>query len=440
MERTYIRREIEGSCLTAAKEFPLLLVTGPRQTGKSTLLTQLFPKHAYVTFDLPTTRNLALRDPELFLENLGPRAILDEIQYVPQLLPYLKVSVDRDRGQNGRYLMTGSQMFSLMAGVSESLAGRVAIFELLGFSIAENPPKGAGVKDCFERIFSGGYPEPALGRTSPSRFYGSYLATYLERDIRQIRSVQDLGRFQDFLELLAARAASILNVNELARDCGVNHQTARNWLSLLESTRLIYLLRPYAKNITKRVVKSPKLYFTDTGLLAHLLRYPDPATMASGPMAGVFFENWVVSEALKHKLNHCINGELYFYRDSNGNEIDLILDLGRVRHLVEVKVGKTLRSEALDAFRRTASVVGGSRLFWVSMSDQAGEVERGVQALPWDRLGDLWILSSEKGMADGAPVVGESRAPYRAGRKTTAKGKRSGKVRVKVGRASVTKR
>jgi predicted AAA+ superfamily ATPase len=417
MERTYIPREMEGVCRASAKEFPILLVTGPRQTGKSTLLTRLFPKHSHVTFDLPAIRNQALRDPELFLENLGPRAILDEIQYVPALMPYLKVAVDKTRGQNGRYLMTGSQVFSLMAGVSESLAGRVVIFELLGFSLAENPPRGGDIKACFERIFSGGYPEPALGRTDPSRFYGSYLATYLERDIRQMRSVQDLGRFQDFLELLAARAASILNVNELARDCGINHQTAREWLSLLESTRLVYLLRPYSKNITKRVVKSPKLYFTDTGLLAHLLKYPDPATMASGPMAGVFFENWVVSEVLKHKLNHCINGELYFYRDSNGNEIDLVLDLGRVRHLVEVKVGKTLRPEALEAFRRNASAVGGSRHFWVSMSDQVSEVVRGVQALPWTRLGDLWTPSADKGTADGSHAVGETRATYRAGKR-----------------------
>ena len=390
MTTAYVPREVEKACRKAAGEFPTLLVTGPRQTGKSTLLRHLFPKHAYVTFDLPSTRSQALHDPELFLENIGERAILDEIQYVPQLLPYLKVEVDRDRGKRGRYLMTGSQMFPLMSGVSESLAGRVAVFELLGLSLDENPPRDSGVRGCFERIFSGGYPEPALGRTDPARFYDGYLATYLERDIRQIRSVQELGRFQDFLELLAARAASILNISEVARDCGVNHQTARNWLSLLESTRLVYLLRAYSKNVTKRVVKSPKLYFTDTGLLAHLLRYPNADTLAAGPMAGAFFENLVVSEALKFKWNHGINGELYYYRDSNENEIDLVLDLGRECHLVEVKMGKNLRIEDIEAFRRTGSTLGASHSYWVSLGEGKGEVARGVRAVPWTLLGTIW--------------------------------------------------
>jgi len=390
MANAYVSRQIEKSCQKAAKEFPAVLVTGPRQTGKSTLLRHLFPKHAYVTFDLPTTRAQALRDPELFLENVGERVILDEIQYVPQLLPYLKVSIDQDRSKRGRYLMTGSQVFSLMSGVSESLAGRVAVFDLLGFSLEENPPHGSGARDCFERIFAGGFPEPALGRVDPTRFHGGYLATYLERDIRQVRSVQELGRFQDFLELLAARAASILNISEVARDCGVNHEMAMYWLSLLESSRLVYLLRAYSRNVTKRVVKAPKLYFTDTGLLAHLLRYPNAETLSSGPMAGAFFENLIVTEALKYKWNHGINAELYYFRDSNKNEIDLVLDMGRERRLAEIKMGKTTRVEDVVAFQRTGKTLGASKSFWISLGEAKGELARGVQAVPWTQLGLIW--------------------------------------------------
>jgi predicted AAA+ superfamily ATPase len=388
MMNRFIRREIEGPIREASRQFPAIVLTGPRQTGKSTLLQKMFPKHAYATFDLPSVRARARKDPELFLETLGAPAILDEIQYVPEILPYLKVFIDRNRSKTGLYLMTGSQVFHLMAGITESLAGRVALFELLGFSLTEVPAQG-GLQGCFERIYRGGYPEACLARVRPERYYAGYLATYLERDIRQIRSVHDLNLFQDFLELLAARSGSVLNISEVARDAGVNHQTARNWLSLLESTRIVYLLRPYSRNISKRVVKSPKLYFTDTGLLAHLLKYQDPGTLSTGPMAGAFFETQAVMEVLKRKLNRGLNVELYYYRDSNGNEVDLVVDIGVERRLAEIKTSKTLRHESLGVLRRAAGIVKAEKSYWVSLADEDIEIERGIRAVPWRKAGSL---------------------------------------------------
>lgn len=386
----YRSRDLEPLIRAALRQFPAILLTGPRQTGKSTLLRHLFPRFTYLSFDLPAERARARQDPELFLETVGTPALFDEIQYVPELLPYLKIVMDRDRRARGMYVMTGSQVFPLMKGVTESLAGRTALFELLGFSMREIPVRPADPAACFRRIFRGSYPEPALGSVDPNRFYGSYLGTYLERDLRGLTAVHDLGRFHSFLELLAARSGSLLNLSEVARDCGINHQTGRNWLSILESTRLVYLLRPYSRNVTKRIVKSPKLYFTDTGLLAHLLRYPDPGSLAQGPLAGVFFETFLVGEALRHRAHRGINAEFYYHRDSNGNEIDLLIDRGPDLRAIEFKRGKTQHPAELAAFERNVAPLKPTGSFWVSLSDRSVELARGIRALPWTRFHEVW--------------------------------------------------
>lgn len=384
MKEIYVPRTLGNEILRSAKEFPVVVVTGPRQTGKSTLLRKLFPSHEYSTMDDPFKRNQALKDPLLFLETLGERAIIDEIQYVPSILPYIKMAVDRSRRPNGRYLLTGSQYFPLMTGISESLAGRAGLHELLGFSVEElegrlkmeTPPQ------CFSALFRGFYPEAAVHGVNRADFFRSYLQTYLERDIRQIRSVHDLRRFQDFLELLAARAGNLLNLNEIAKESGISHTSAQKWLSLLETTRIVYLLRPYFRNISKRVVKSPKLYFTDTGLLAFLLRYPDSRTLMAGPAAGSIFENFVVIEVLKNKLNRNRLFELYFYRDSNQNEIDLVLDYGRSVKRFEIKTAKTLRDEYFSTLIRTADVFKQSESFLVSLNPDRTTFQN-VQAIHW---------------------------------------------------------
>jgi len=390
LKKVYVPRQIEERLKRSAIQFPVLVLTGPRQAGKSTLLQKAFPLHRYGTLDDPFQRQLAIRDPVAFLENLGEPAVIDEIQYAPELLPYLKIAVDRNRGRNGRFLLTGSQIFPLMSGIGESLAGRAVLHELLGFSCAElgDRVKASSAAACFELLFRGFFPEPAVHGVDVNDFYRSYLQTYLERDIRQIRSVHDLHLFQNFLELLAARAGGILKLSEVSRECGISHTTAAKWLSLLEATRIVYLLRPYSRNLSKRVVKSPKLYFTDTGLLAFLLKYPDARTLLAGPAAGAIFENFVVIEALKEKFNHGGLFELYFYRDSNQNEIDLVLDFGQALKLVEIKRARTLRREFFDSLRQTANVFAGGKLFLVTMSSERVDHD-GVSSRGWNEIGAI---------------------------------------------------
>ncbi len=381
MSMKYLSREIEPLIKRAAGQFPVLVLTGPRQTGKSTLLKKLFPGHRYVSLDDLQLRAAARRDPALFIASNPTPVIIDEIQYAPVLLSHIKISVDSANGAKGQFMLTGSQMFPLMAGVSESLAGRAALFELLGFSWKELKPVPKTPRDCFAAVLRGFYPVPALRKVDLRQYYSGYTATYLERDIRQIQSVQDMSVFQTFLQLLAARAGALLNLTEVSKECGITLLTARRWLSLLENTRIIYLLRPYARNITKRLVKSPKLYFTDTGLLAYLLRYPDFETLMAGPQAGAFFENMIVAEALKRKFNRGLLYELYFYRDSNGNEADLVFDFGRRQVFAEIKASKN-PSEKFAGFSKHIPL-NGQTAYLLSFYEKELFLSKSVKAVPW---------------------------------------------------------
>ena len=388
MKSKYIHRKIEKSILGRAKEFPVVVLTGPRQTGKSTMLKAIFPKYNYVSLDDPRKMDAANSDPALFLENYPPPLVIDEIQYAPGLIRHIKINVDKMRSRSGLYILTGSQIFPLMAGVSESLAGRAALFELLGFSTGEIPVKTAvaGYSDCFKMIYRGFYPAVWVKKTDIDTFYASYLGTYLERDVRQVRSVHDLKVFQKFLELLAARVGNMLNLSEISKECGISHTTAQGWLSILEITRVVYLLRPYFKNITKRVIKSPKVYFTDTGLLSYLLRYPDPATLGAGPMAGHVFENMMIIDVLKHKFNYNKKFEMYFMRDSNKNEADLLIDHGSKIQLIEFKTAKTIRGEHVKGMSLIQEGIKADEMFIVSFFEEEIKMEKGITALPWWRL------------------------------------------------------
>ncbi len=382
----YVTRDIEPFILKAAQQFPVIALTGPRQSGKSTTLQQLFKNYDYFTFDDPVIRRQAKDDPGLFIDQVPPHSIIDEIQYVPQVLPYIKICVDQHRDTSGQFLLTGSQMFQLMAGMTESLAGRVALFELLPLSLGElDNNQQMSLSELFSRLYRGFYPAPAVQGVDENIFFPSYMQTYLERDIRQISNVMDLSLFQKFVELLAGRIASVLSLSDVARDCGISHTTAQKWLSLLGTSRIVYLLRPFFANTSKRLVKSPKIYFTDPGLLAFLLKYPDSKTLLSGPMAGQIFENFVVLEFLKKKLNTLGRSELYFYRDSNKNEIDLVIDRADKIDLLEIKMRKNLNQDDVKVLHKIEFENKQTQKSIISCLEYDVMIEKTAQNVPWWR-------------------------------------------------------
>ena len=387
----YIHRTLEKSLLSAVQQFPAVVLTGPRQTGKSTLLKQLFPTYHYVTFDDLSVRNIAKKDPALFVSTLQTPVIIDEIQYIPELLSYIKMHIDKER-VNGRFLLTGSQMFNVMQGMSETLAGRVALFELLPLSFQELNKVPQDPIPCFEQIIKGFYPTPNTQEMDLQLFYGSYLSTYVERDVRQIKNIHDIATFQRFLELLAARVGNLLNMQDLANDCGVANATVKNWISILESSRIIYLLRPYFNNASKRLVKTPKVYFTDTGLLAYLLRYKDADTLLKGPMAGAIFENMIIMEAVKENIYNRTGYNLYFYRDSNQVEADLVVDKGQNIDLYEIKASQSIQSEFAKKLKNVA--LSATNRTILSLNPTEMPLHQQVMAKPW------WSIVKQTDSAD----------------------------------------
>lgn len=335
----YVKRNLEKVLKEAASQFPAVLITGPRQAGKSTMLQHLFQEYTYITFDDILLRGLAETDPELFLSTYKTPLIIDEIQYVPSLLSHIKMRIDKDRSQVGQYILTGSQAFPLMKGISESLAGRIAIFQLYPLSWKELHQKDVlDEMAVAKQILRGFYPEFAIKKDlQPKFWHSSYLSTYIERDLRAMRNIQDLGQFQRYLILLAARAGQILNLNEVGKECGISQTTAKDWLTLLQASSIIYILEPYFTNLTKRVVKSPKVFFVDTGLLCYLLRIENEEQLIHSPFSGHIFENMVIMETVKQFTEKGERAPCYFYRTSSGVEIDLLLDFGDHIDAYEIK-------------------------------------------------------------------------------------------------------
>lgn len=356
----YFDRTLEKTIKNTSDTFPVLLVTGPRQVGKSTLLERMAePERKRVSLDNPTIRALAQTDPELFLQRYAPPVLIDEVQYAPQLFPYIKILADQ-RKRPGDFWLTGSQMFRMMKNVTESLAGRVGVVPMLGLSSAEidgrhpgeftvdaaaltarlNDAKPKTVTEVFERIFKGSMPRLyELDNVNRELYFESYLDTYLTRDIRDLEQVGDETAYLNFIRIVAARTATNVNYEALAQEAGVSAPTAKKWLSILVSCGMVALIEPYSNNALKRVIKAPRMYFLDTGLCAHLMGWGSAVVLENSAMSGEFFETWVVAEIYKSYLNAGKRPPLYFYRDSNKKEIDLIIYQDGVVYPIEIKKG-----------------------------------------------------------------------------------------------------
>ena len=378
----YIPRRIEQPLSDALKSFPAVLITGPRQAGKSTLLIHLLKGYRYVSFDDPILRKAASDDPELFLtENPAP-LIIDEIQYVPELFSYLKQRIDKQRHTYGQYVLTGSQTFQLMKGVSESLAGRIAIFQLYPFCWSEIASENHS--DLKQRMLQGFYPEFFINSALvPNRWFGSYLNTYIERDLRNLKAISDLSRFQTFIQLLASRSGQLLNLSEVGKECGISQTTAKDWLSILESTYIIYILRPYFNNHTKRLVKTPKVYFVDTGLLCYLLGIDSEEQLQKSPFRGHIFENMVILDFVKMFAYDAMRTNLYFYRTANGVEVDLIVERKGELVAFEIKYSQTPSSDwiqPLKLFMQDHPTKMGALL---TLRESPVPLAEGIKALYW---------------------------------------------------------
>lgn len=385
---TYIHRDIEARLKRLLASSPCVAVTGPRQAGKSTLLRHCLPDYRYVTLDDPFFREQAHSDPLLFLDSLGERAIIDEIQLAPDILSYVKMRVDANRGVKGRYVFTGSQQFGLIRNLSESLAGRIALLELLPLSVAEKRrhlelPDATGL--FRHAALTGCYPELVVDETVdlPS-WYASYLQTYLERDIRTLYNIGDLRDFQRFVRLLAARCSQQLNMSEYSRELGISVPTVKSWLSILEASRVVYLLPPYYSNQGKRIVKAPKLYFLDIGLACSLSGVRDEAHLFNGPMAGHLFENFCIQETVKYFFGRGEQPQLYYLRTSNGLEVDLLIEPAAGELVpVEVKLTKTPMSALarnIAAFRELFAQLSPAPGLLLSLAGESRTLSRDVSA------------------------------------------------------------
>jgi predicted AAA+ superfamily ATPase len=350
--------------------YPVITITGPRQSGKTTLARAAFPEKPYVSLETPDEREFAASDPRSFLARWPEGAIIDEVQHVPQLFSWIQTDVDAC-DQMGRYVLTGSQNFALMANITQSLAGRSALLQLLPLSIAELSASGQLPADLDAMLLRGGYPALYARTLNPARWLADYTMSYLERDVRQISQVQDLSAFQRFLRLCAGRTGQLLNLSNLAQDAGIAQTTARAWLSVLEASYIVFLLQPHHRNLGKRIVKMPKLYFLDTALAASLMGIQTAAQLAIHPLRGALFETLIVSEFLKARLNAGFASNLFFWRDNVGLEVDLLLDEPEGLLPIEIKSSATVTDDLFKGLRK-----------WLAVAGDAARLPRLVCAVP----------------------------------------------------------
>lgn len=350
-----LQRQIQDKLIQMAGKFPVLAITGPRQSGKTTLCKKLFKNYDYVSLENPDSKEFALSDPKGFLNQYKKNVIIDEVQNVPQLFSYIQSIVD-ESGKTGQYILTGSQNFLLLEKISQTLAGRVYIYHLLPFSYSE-------LKERFPQnlpnvIFKGGYPRIYDKDIHPSDFFPSYIQTYLERDVRNLLNIRNIQKFSTFLKLCAGRIGQIFNSSSIANELDIDHKTITSWLSLLEASFIIYRLQPWHTNFNKRTIKSPKIFFYDTGLACHLLNIQNEKEIDLHFAKGSLFENFIITEHLKNRWNKGLAFSSYFWRDRSGNEIDLLIEKGNSLKIIEIKSAQTIKTsffKSLNRFEKLAT-------------------------------------------------------------------------------------
>ena len=382
-----ILREIRVKLAEFARDYPVVTVVGPRQSGKTTLVRMEFPHHAYVNLESLSDREFAATDPVAFLRQFEKSpVIIDEIQRVPQLLSQIQVAVDRD-SRCGRFVLTGSQNFSMMKAVSQSLAGRTAICTLLPLSMAE---LGDALKKrtVEEAMWRGFYPKLHVKSVNPADELSFYVSTYLERDVRELENLRNLRTFSIFLRLAAGRTGQVLNVSSLAADAGISPKVATDWLSLLEASYVVTLMEPWHANLNKRLVKAPKLYFNDVGLACNLIGISEPGQLTAHPLRGALFETMIVDEFLKRRANVAGHWNVNYYRDSNRNEIDLVIDRAGAVRLYEIKSGATFSPDWTNTMDRLSSQFGANVSRTVIYGGDESQSRSGFELKPWKRMGE----------------------------------------------------
>ena len=387
-----ISRRLEKKLRQWALQYPVITVTGPRQSGKTTLCRALFTEKPYISLEELDNREFARMDPRGFLAEIPVGAVLDEIQHAPDLVSYIQTRVD-EVPQPGMFILTGSRQFEMMETVSQSLAGRTAVARLLPFSFGELYPQGLGAEDLSvdQMLYTGFYPRIHDRQLNPTEALSFYLATYLERDVRQILAVSDLDRFATFIHLCAGRTGQLLNMQSIGGECGITHNTVKSWLSVLQASGIIKLLRPWHANLGKRLVKSPKLYFLDTGLACYLLGIQKPEHLFGHPLRGALFETFVVSEAYKQHDHSGRTERLWFYRDSHGNEVDLLAGSETELRAWEIKSAMTLSSDFFKGLINLGGVAPGLKTSSIVYCGDRKMRRQGVDIIPWNQIDDIFI-------------------------------------------------
>lgn len=368
-----IKRQLESKIKSQITKFPVVAITGPRQSGKTTLTKTLLPNYTYFNLEDLSTKQLASSDPVSFINSIEGNAIIDEIQKLPELLSQIQVKVD-ETGKMGQFVITGSESLLLSEKISQSLAGRVANNVLLPLSYEELKNSDKDIKSINSQIVKGFYPRIYSTNLTFSEFFPEYINTYVEKDVRTLKNIGDLSQFEKFLQLMAGRVGQLLNLTSLANDVGVSHNTIESWISVLEASYIILRLKPYYKNLGKRVIKSPKIYFHDTGLLCYLLGIDSAESLKTHYAMGSIFENLVISEFYKHIYNNKLRSKLYFYRDSNRSEVDLITDSGKIDMAVEIKSSQTYSDDFIKGIQSLQASVDGYVIYQGKHSQKIGNI------------------------------------------------------------------